>query len=97
MRQTMAYTVAVVLGIGVVWLGRSQPSESQPVPIESMAPPVQAPLSSTTPRILKFTVSLQSPDDLRVRPGDGVAKWGMCWRIGCRPAPNWRPSGRGRG
>jgi hypothetical protein len=32
MRQTMAYTVAVVLGIGVVWLGRSQPSESQPVP-----------------------------------------------------------------
>jgi biotin carboxyl carrier protein len=72
MRQTMAYTVAVVLGIGVVWLGRSQPSESQPVPIESMAPPVQAPLSSTTPRILKFTVSLQSPDDLRVRPGDGV-------------------------
>jgi multidrug efflux pump subunit AcrA (membrane-fusion protein) len=70
MRQPLSYGIAIALGVAVIWLGRSQPSESQPVPVE---PPVQAPLSSTTPRILKFTVSLQSPDDLRVRQGDVVA------------------------
>lgn len=64
----------VVLGIiGFLWVGRSEPSQGQASNPSGQPQTVAAPEVSTDPRILKFTLSLSEPDDLKVRQGDAVA------------------------
>lgn len=68
--------------VGLLWLSQAKPSEGQahppPAPLTpsptSPLPSLPVPTQSTTPAVLKFTLSLSAPDDLKVRQGDAVAK-----------------------
>jgi multidrug efflux pump subunit AcrA (membrane-fusion protein) len=65
-----------VLGImAALWLARSEPTQgqaSQVQPQQAQPQLVTAPPISTDPRILKFSLTLSEPDDLKVRQGDYV-------------------------
>lgn len=66
--------------VGMLWLAQAKPSTGQsaapaPTPATVTAPTPQvltAPTVSDTPSVLKFTLTLSSPDDLKVRQGDFV-------------------------
>lgn len=73
-----------VLGImGALWFARSEPTRGQAPQLQAQQVQAQqvqaqpqtitAPAASTDPRILRFNLTLSSPDDLKVRQGDTVA------------------------
>lgn len=77
--SVLGWSVLVGL-VGMLWIAQAKPSQSQaqgqgqvPAAILAEQPQVlTTPLVSDTPRILKFDLSLNGPDDLQVRQGDFV-------------------------
>lgn len=64
-----------VLGImTALWLARSEPTSGQTSPQpQPSAQVLTAPTATTEPNVLKFSLNLSEPDDLKVRQGDQVA------------------------